>query len=104
NPNRCDSFLGQSDDQGPCRPVRAPRIMSRVDEAAEFRSSGHWRLALWGFRLAVLSLAILVASLVALVTTGDGAWVLFGALCGIVAGDIGIFTGYVFVKRDLSKP
>jgi hypothetical protein len=61
-------------------------------------------LAVWGFRLAVLSLAVLVASLVALVTTGDGAWVLFGALCGIVAGDIGIFTGYAFVKRDRSKP
>jgi len=43
--------------------------MSRVDEAAELRSSGHWRLAVWGFRLAVLSLAVLAASLVAYALT-----------------------------------
>ena len=73
------------------------------DESA-LRSSSYWRVPVWGFRTAVLAVAVLVGSVVADLTVDAGAWVLFGALCGIVAGDVAVFGGYALVRRTLPSP
>lgn len=96
--------LGQSKDQGPCCSGRSARTMCRMDEESALRSSRYWRMSVWGFRTAVLAVAVVACSLVSVLTVDAGGWVLFGALCAIVASDIAIFSGFVLVRRNLPKP
>lgn len=77
--------------------------MAGVDDGSALRTSRFWRLSVWGFRTALLALAVAAGSLVSLLTVGDGAWVLFGALCAIGASDLAIFGGFALVRRDLPE-
>ena len=52
----------------------------------------------------MLAVAVVAGSLVSVLTIDVGAWVLFGALCAIVASDIAIFSGFALVRRNLPKP
>ncbi len=61
-------------------------------------------MSVWGFRTAVLAVAVVAGSLVSILTIDAGAWVLFGALCAIVASDLAIFSGFALVRRNLPNP
>jgi len=78
--------------------------MLRMDDESPLRSSRYWSLSVWGFRTAVLAVAVVAGSLVTVLTIDAGEWVLFGALCAIVASDIAIFSGFALVRRKLPKP
>ncbi len=75
-----------------------------MDDESALRSSRYWSLSVWGFRTAVLAVAVAAASLVSVLTVDAGAWVLFGALCAIVASDIAIFSGFALLRRNPPEP
>lgn len=74
-----------------------------MNTESSLRSSGYWRLSVWGFRTALLAVAVVAGSLVSVLVTDSGVWVLVGALCVIVASDIAIFSGFGLVRRNLSE-
>ena len=80
------------------------RTIGRVGDKGELRSSRYWAFSVWAFRVAVLAVAVVAGSLISVLTLDAGAWVLFGALCAIVASDIAIFSGFALVRRKLPKP
>lgn len=61
-------------------------------------------MSVWGFRTALLAAGVLAGSLVSVLITDEGAWILVGALCAIVASDIAIFSGFALMRRNLPNP
>ena len=94
----------QSETKDPGCSGRSDPTICCMDNESGLRSSRYWKLSLWGFRTALLAVAVAAGSLVSFLTTDAGAWVLFGALCAIVASDIAIFSGFALVRRHLPKP
>jgi hypothetical protein len=74
-----------------------------MEDDSALRASRYWRLSVWGFRTAGLAAAVVAGSLVSVLTVHAGAWVLFGALCAIVVGDMAVFSGFALVRRNLPK-
>jgi len=73
-------------------------------DATDLRSSAHWRLAVWGLRLAGLGLFVAIGGLVTRVlSTGTGLTILAIGVGIYLVGVVVVFTGFIPAIRELPK-
>lgn len=74
-------------------------------DAKDLRGSAHWRLAVWGLRLAGLGLFGAIGGLVTRVwSTGTGLTILAVGVVIYLVGVVVVFTGFIPAIRALPKP
>jgi hypothetical protein len=76
-----------------------------IGVSSKLRGSAHWRLAVWGLRLAGCGLAVAVAGLVTRVwSTGTGLSILAVGVGTYLIGAVVVFTGFIPAFRALPRP
>jgi hypothetical protein len=76
-----------------------------IDVSPKLRGSAHWRLAVWGLRLAGCGLGVAVAGLVTRVwSTGTGLSILAVGVVTYLIGAALVFTGLIPAFRALPRP
>ena len=74
-----------------------------MDEPTELQRNGHWKIAVWAFRVGLLAIATIVVGAIVL-SSGGTPWVLaagviFWLVCAVV-----IATGFLLTLHDLPEP
>ena len=76
-----------------------------IGVSSKLRGSAHWRLSVWGLRLAGCGLAVAVAGLVTRVwSTGTGLSILAVGVGTYLIGAVVVFTGFIPAIRALPMP
>lgn len=85
-----------------------PRIdgqTRRMDEIAYPRDSASWRVTVWGLRVMGIGLLVVVAGIIALVSSGDAARaVLFAGIGVYVVGLVITVVAITIVFRSFASP
>jgi len=70
------------------------------DEA--LRGSASWWTAVWGYRVAMVAVVVIVAGLVTMVaSTGSGQWIIAAGMGLVVVADLMVLTGISRAGRSL---
>lgn len=77
--------------------------MPWMDELAELRHNGHWRMAVWALRVGYLGLAVAVVGLM-VVLSGATPWVLAAGMILWLAVVVVTLTGFVWARLQLPEP
>jgi hypothetical protein len=80
-----------------------PRTIHGVEEPAELRHNGHWRMAVWALRVGFFGLAVALVGIIVL-SSGSTPWVLAaGVIAWLVCAAVTL-TGVFLARSELPDP
>jgi hypothetical protein len=83
--------------------ARGSPTLPSIDEPAELKRNGYWRMAVWALRLGYVALIVVVAGLIAALS-GSTSWILgVGVIFWLVAAAV-TATGFQLARQELPEP